>query len=663
MRPPNPKEPPVAAYPLLTPEQQRKVDAVPPGERAVFAWLLLIAHEKGWRERKDACLVCEKSGWPCLDPASPGSRTRCEGCYCAGYHCQTIVRHPATPATSTSTSGSRSAGSPGTQVNGKTTVVSGAQKRVSEAPLTKGDRPQFKAGHQAKRKSSKIQSYIVSDDSESDASESGASVSAAVNAQRSARGQGKPSKKRRLNQERKRHDDSSHVGLNNKTKHHAANATPSVHQVANSTPPVPPLSRHSSDCCADVNSHNSVAEAPVPARTPAQSFLELLEGDSDTGGDSSDSSSCGPLPPRPAPIPNIPALSAPRAVKSSPMSPPLPSRFRHATSPAPDSGAVRTVTDRRPNWESPDDQESSDESMLGEADAELEEDDEGEDTGSEGTRYQPVHSPQSPRLATRQPPYQLSNNTRFTPEVVRRVLAAVQDTGANRYGISFDGEPIRPASEIVLVLPKTRLPGKNGLPWRIGIYNPTTKAGFILHHPKPGWSHVGVKQRDRIRKNMTDSFANSGLVPEVINPSAWVLKDCPPEHASVDGGTWACVLCLGLTRDTVQRFRDQTLGRLLIRKEFVVGDFNAMLRGANAGSSFILFTSGAHRRKINETAAQVAAMTEQEIELYTKTRRNRSSLKKRSERKRLKRKRLKLKRERQNRRKQAAQKRAVFESQ
>lgn len=101
-----PRRPPVEAYELLSPVQQRRVDAYPDGQRAAAAWLLLIDSGPEWRARATPCRNCAGQRWPCVDPANPGQRRRCEGCYRSGWVCNDptpLWTLPATPQASAST--------------------------------------------------------------------------------------------------------------------------------------------------------------------------------------------------------------------------------------------------------------------------------------------------------------------------------------------------------------------------------------------------------------------------------------------------------------------------------------------------------------------------------------------------------------------------------
>ncbi|EKD04485.1 hypothetical protein A1Q2_01261 [Trichosporon asahii var. asahii CBS 8904] len=101
-----PRRPPVEAYELLSPVQQRRVDGYPDGQRAAAAWLLLIDSGPEWRTRATPCRNCAGQRWPCVDPATPGQRRRCEGCFRSGWVCNDptpLWTLPATPQASTST--------------------------------------------------------------------------------------------------------------------------------------------------------------------------------------------------------------------------------------------------------------------------------------------------------------------------------------------------------------------------------------------------------------------------------------------------------------------------------------------------------------------------------------------------------------------------------
>lgn len=104
-----PRRPPVEAYELLSPAQQRRVDRYPEAERAAAAWLLLIDSGPEWRARATPCRNCAGQRWPCVDPVSPGQRRRCEGCYRSGWVCNdptplwAVPAAPPTPRASAST--------------------------------------------------------------------------------------------------------------------------------------------------------------------------------------------------------------------------------------------------------------------------------------------------------------------------------------------------------------------------------------------------------------------------------------------------------------------------------------------------------------------------------------------------------------------------------
>lgn len=80
-----PRRPPVEAYELLSPAQQRRVDSYPEPEQAAAAWLLLIESGPEWRARATPCRNCAGQRWSCVDPITPGQRRRCEGCYRSGW--------------------------------------------------------------------------------------------------------------------------------------------------------------------------------------------------------------------------------------------------------------------------------------------------------------------------------------------------------------------------------------------------------------------------------------------------------------------------------------------------------------------------------------------------------------------------------------------------
>lgn len=130
-----PRCPPVEAYPLLSRDLRRRVDAYPEPERAAAAWLLLIKTGPEWRARTTPCRNCAAQRWLCVDPSTPGQRRRCEGCFRSGWACNepSLGGAPATPHASASAA--QPAPAPSTTAS-STTPSTTASATPSSTPLT-----------------------------------------------------------------------------------------------------------------------------------------------------------------------------------------------------------------------------------------------------------------------------------------------------------------------------------------------------------------------------------------------------------------------------------------------------------------------------------------------------------------------------------------------
>lgn len=304
MPPLAPKKPPVDAYPLLKPDKQREVDGAPEAERGVFSWLLLITGQEQWKTRQHPCIVCERSGWPCVDPVPPGARKRCEGCYYAGVQCQTLPwrrdeeSSSATPSSTRTKPTTRSA----SRTKARSSRSHDRQRHTgsSEDDSSAGRSQELPTLSRRKRRlKRKVMSPATSP------ADSDSAVSGTPSSRRKSRKKSQDVQKVEVKQE-----ESSDVEFVSMVK---ARPTP-----APALPPIPWIPRR------EATQRTAFAQYAPPSatKTPAQSFQELLEGVASDDEDGSESSDSGPIPPRPPPLPAPPSLtSKPSTRGSTAMSP------------------------------------------------------------------------------------------------------------------------------------------------------------------------------------------------------------------------------------------------------------------------------------------------------------------------------------------------------
>ncbi|EJT46723.1 hypothetical protein A1Q1_04688 [Trichosporon asahii var. asahii CBS 2479] len=626
-----PRKPPIKAYPLLIPDKKRLVDAAPAVEREVFAWLLLAAsQDEGWTKRKHPCLVCEKSGWPCLDPESRGSRTRCEGCFCAGYHCQSIPSRPApstlaplTPPNTRSHHRKADTSGPGN----RRTSSSDEPMDIDESPTRGKDKMPKKL---ARRR-------VAS--SESDPS-SDSSVAVSSRARRKAPTNNRQSKRYRISSPAVQQDSSDIEFV-------------STYQPETSRPahPMTPISPREPMRPVIVN--HTQPTAP-PRKSAAESFLELLGTDSSSDDENStDSSGSAPLPPRPMPVRPIPILSASRTNRESPVhtlrtvntiQPAITPRHKDishhpaATLHKPTSDQQFGASDNQgnhanaaPSWKYSQREPST---PLTEVDSQrhnhsarldIEEDELDVDVKEERNeeshpsasspdtkiRKKPLFSKTQPTAQSAQQPNHpssllLDSSQQLTIPVVRRILKAVQtssllldssqqltipvvrwilkavQTSADpSFCLSINGETAGPAKDkTVIVVSEAELPQLGTVPWHVLFCersSSTITVIYKLQEPHHSNQHR-LYSTALLSRTIPRAFRNGLAVPK--HPKSVLWKACR-ELDDFPGPLWATCLAIWLTRDGDLNGKLGSIRNIRFGKNWLLKTLTSSCRGSS----------------------------------------------------------------------------------
>lgn len=616
-----PKKPPIKAYPLLKPDKKRQVDAAPAVERDVFAWLLLAAsQDEGWKKRKHPCLVCEKSGWPCLDPEARGSRTRCEGCFCAGYHCQSIPSRPEpstlAPLTLPNTRSSYSG------QHGKKGTSSPRNRRTSSSdePMDIDDWPPRR---KEKMPKTLTRRRVVVSESDSDLE---SSVAVSFNGRRKTPTSSGPSKRYRISSPVVQPDSSDIEFL------------PAYQPEASPAYPMTPISPLEPMQRVTTVDHTPPA---APRKSAAENFLELLGSDSSSGDENStDSSDAAPLPPRPLPVRPIPILSAPRTNRRLPVNTPQTANTdQPATTPHRGEVPRAPAATRRkptPNQQARTSDSQGDRTKAAlswkhrqrepsttpievdsqghdhSASLDIEEDELDVEVKEEKIEEsQPSAPPPELKIQKKSPvfkfkfkfkstaqpaqqpshpsPLLLNSSQQLTIPVVRRIIAAAQISADPSFCLSINSETASPGKDTtIIVVSEAEVPPVGMVPWHILLCERSSSTITVIYKLQEPESYHSDQQRlystASFSRTIPRAFRNGLAVPR--HPDSVVWKACRGLE-DVAGPVWATCLAIWLTRGGDLNHKLSCMRNLRIREELAIENLNQLLQGEQWSSACI----------------------------------------------------------------------------
>lgn len=582
---PAPRKPPVDAYPLLKPDEQRKVDSAPRAERAVFAWLLLIVGQDGWRERKTSCLICSKSGWPCIDPERRGTRKRCEGCWIAGYHCHTPAESPEPEQTAPPSTPPRNRSKRARKTHSKHHKQQYSES--SDEHMDVDDSPKGKQKKKTKRRAESC-------DSEAESGGPGVGTRSTRHKAQHIKG---PSKRRRIESSPEtKQAASSDIEFISAHERERARMTP--------IPPRKPGDRHQV-------SHASPNPAP-PVKTAAERFQELLGDDSSSDSDnSSDSSDSAPLPPRPLPVRPVPGMSATRTAlelsTSKDQRTPRPTG-RRDTAPDQDPDSSDSSDDSRgagaaPRWkyskrepskaaseaDAQDGKEIAIDNEADELDIDVKKEDEvGTRTQASARRIKQEHErpakPEAPlpshetHQSVPPPPVILDNSQQLTITIVRQILTIAQQSASPSFALSFDGDAAAGLKDkTVIVVPETTLANGDVVPWHVLLCERGQSRVYVVFKRHVPTLEDSPHSLYAVRTRYHTMPRSLGLaVPQHPCLNNW--KPCR-QLGSTCGPLWTTVVAVWLTRGGNLSEKLDNLKKLRIREDYAIVDLNRLLQG------------------------------------------------------------------------------------